>query len=81
MPILDREYLNKQGRLVRVFKSTPEEIKAHAGLERRAEVLAQIAELEDQITPRRMREAVLGTDGGFMRDLEAKISRLRASLI
>ncbi|WP_435018509.1 hypothetical protein TA3x_000483 [Tundrisphaera sp. TA3] len=37
----------------------------------------QIAELEAAITPRRMREAVMGTDGGWLKAQEGKIAALR----
>jgi len=40
----------------------------------------QIADLEAQVTDRRMREAVLGTDGGWLKEQDAKISALRAQL-
>ena len=44
------------------------------------QVKAQIAELEAQVTPRRMREAVLGTDGGWLAAQDAAIAALRAKL-
>lgn len=37
----------------------------------------QIIELERQITPRRVREAILGTDNGWLVEIERKISVLR----
>lgn len=40
----------------------------------------QIAELEATATPRRMREAVLGTDGGWLANLDAQIQALRKQL-
>ncbi|MDB4312229.1 hypothetical protein N9937_02240, partial [bacterium] len=39
-----------------------------------------IADLEAQVTPRRMREAVLGTDAGWLATKEAEIAALRAML-
>lgn len=40
----------------------------------------QIAELETTVTPRRIREAVLGIDGGWLAALDAQIAALRAQL-
>lgn len=40
----------------------------------------QIADLEATVTPRRIREAVLGTDGGWLAALNAQIVTLRAKL-
>jgi hypothetical protein len=40
----------------------------------------EIYHLEAQITPRRLREAVLGTDGGWLAQHEAKIAKLREGL-
>lgn len=42
---------------------------------------AAISEIEQSITPRRLREAVLGTDKGWLAEQEAKIAALRAKLI
>ncbi len=46
----------------------------------RREALKQIAELEATITTRRMREAALGTDNGWLANLDAQIQALRAQL-
>jgi hypothetical protein len=40
----------------------------------------QIAELEAQQTPRRIRDAVLGVDNGWLANLEAQIAALRMQL-
>lgn len=40
----------------------------------------QIASLEAEITDRRLREAVLGTDGGWLKNQDAEISALRSRL-
>lgn len=42
--------------------------------------LAQIAALEEVITPRRIREAILGTDGGWLANQEALIAAERSKL-
>lgn len=46
----------------------------------RSLTLSEIAELEGMITPRRLREAVLGTDDGWLVAIDAKIATLRAKL-
>lgn len=43
-------------------------------------VLSQILALEAQVTQRRIREAVLGTDNGWLAELDAQIAALRAQL-
>lgn len=43
-------------------------------------ILAQIAALESQITVRRTREAILGTDGGWLANIDTQIAVLRAEL-
>ena len=42
--------------------------------------LIAIKRLEAQITPRRIREAVLGADGGWLAQQEAAIDALRGQL-
>lgn len=44
------------------------------------DIRAEISALESTITPRRLREAVLGTDAGWMATLDAQIAALRAQL-
>jgi len=43
-------------------------------------LLGQITVLENEITPRRLREAVLGTDNGWLASKEAEIAAVRAQL-
>jgi hypothetical protein len=43
-------------------------------------IIEQIAALESQVTDRRIREAVLGVDGGWLKEQDAKISALREHL-
>lgn len=43
-------------------------------------IVREIAELEAQQTPRRMREAQLGTDNGWLANLDAQIKTLRNKL-
>ncbi len=45
-----------------------------------AQIRAQIDALESQQTPRRLREAVIGKDGGWLANVEAQIDALRAQL-
>jgi len=53
---------------------------ANAAAQPRLDILAQIAALEVQQTPRRMREALLGTDAGWLDGKEDEIAALRAQL-
>lgn len=41
----------------------------------------QIIALEAEVTPRRMREAALGSDDGWLLALDKKIAELRAKLV
>jgi hypothetical protein len=43
-------------------------------------ILGQIAALEATVTPRRIREAVLGTDNRWLADINGQIATLRAKL-
>ena len=43
-------------------------------------IKADIAALEATITPRRTREAILGTDNGWLADVELQIQELRGQL-
>jgi hypothetical protein len=43
-------------------------------------ILSQIATLEATISERRKREAILGTDNGWLAGIEAQIAALRAQL-
>ena len=45
-----------------------------------APILEQIAALESGVTPRRLREALLGADGGWLAGINAQIAALRAQL-
>ena len=44
-------------------------------------IQAQIDALEHLITPRRIREATLNADGGWMKDIDARIAALRIKLV
>jgi len=43
-------------------------------------IKAEIAAIEATITPRRTREAILGTDNGWLADIELQIDQLRQKL-
>ena len=43
-------------------------------------ILSQIAALEATVTQRRMREAALGTDGGWLKAIDAEVAALRKGL-
>ena len=61
------------------IKRTAEE-QAHESARPHQELLKQMSELEALQTPRRMREAMLGTDAGWMETLEDQITALRVQL-
>ena len=46
----------------------------------KAKIKSDIAALEATITPRRTREAILGTDNGWLADIELQIQELRGQL-
>lgn len=46
----------------------------------KAKIKADIAALEATITPRKTREAILGTDNGWLTDIELQIQELRGQL-
>ena len=47
---------------------------------KRSSIFAEIAALEALQTPRRVREAMLGVDGGWLDNLNGQIAELRSSL-
>ena len=53
---------------------------AHAAEAPKIALRSQIASLEYQISVRRQREAILGTDNGWLADIDAQIAALRAQL-
>lgn len=55
--------------------------QAQKAEDKKAKIKADIATLELTITPRRTREAILGTDGGWLADIELQIEALRTLLI
>lgn len=44
-------------------------------------ILAQIVELEATVTPRRLREAAVGIDGGWLKDVDDQIADLRKKMV
>ena len=46
----------------------------------KAKIKSDIAALEEKVTPRRTREAILGTDNGWLADIELQIGQLRQQL-
>lgn len=57
------------------------EIIDNSLVEAREAIIQQIASLEAQITPRRVREALLSGDHTFIQNIEAQISALRGTLV
>lgn len=49
-------------------------------LNAKREILRQISALEISITLRRQRESILGTDNGWLANVDAQIAALRAQL-
>lgn len=49
-------------------------------VDEKAKIKADIAALEEKVTPRRTREAILGTDNGWLADVELQIGQLRQQL-
>jgi hypothetical protein len=46
----------------------------------KAKIKSDIAALEEKVTPRRTREAILGNDNGWLADIELQIGQLRQQL-
>jgi|GEM_PF-5139079 len=46
-----------------------------------APILAEIATMESSVSERRLREAVLGTDNGWLKNINDQIAALRSQLI
>ena len=62
------------------IKPCPQEEKdAHEELLRKQSVIDNISALEATITPRRLREALMG-DSSFIEDVEAQVAELRKGL-
>ena len=76
-PALVGDAWTQQWEVVSVTR-TPEEIAA----KQRADILAQIVALESQQTPRMLREAALGINGGkeLLAEINTQIDALRAQL-
>lgn len=56
------------------------EAQAQKVEDEKAKIKADIAALEEKVTPRRTREAILGTDNGWLADIENQIQELRGQL-
>ena len=76
-PVLVGDAWTQQWEVVEVQR-TPEEIAA----KQRANILAQIVAMESQQTPRMLREAALGINGGkeLLAEINTQIDALRAQL-
>lgn len=57
------------------------EVRSKTAEEMKLGVINEIQKLESLVTPRRIREAVLGIDGGWLADIEARISTMRKQLV
>ena len=70
---------------IRVFSEhslpTEDELKAlYSDIQAEFEIKETIVKLEAEITPRRIREAILGTDGDWLKNKEAEIATERGKL-
>lgn len=75
--IEDADYVVSQGEVI--FKSPPSAQQLSAAFPNHS-IFQQIINLEIAQTPRRVRDAVDGTDGGWLRSLEIQIAALRSQL-
>lgn len=70
----------RQGKLITADGDGRPALQDQPPITGNALLLSQIATLEATITPRRQREAILGTDNGWLADVNAQIVALRAKL-
>lgn len=64
-----------------VIPLDPEQVAANQKQANNSSVLSQIAALEASVTQRRLREATLGTDNGWLAGIDSQIAALRSQLI
>ena len=78
------DYAAKEGEVVFTNYATEKELAAafpnYAAIKQQNAIKAQITALESTQTPRRLREAIVGTDGGWLANLESEIAVLRGQL-
>ena len=67
-------------KIITLTETEVAELQARALASLNDDVKQQIAALEATVTPRRLREAILGTDKGWLADVDAQIAERRASL-
>lgn len=75
----DGKYITKW-KLVDYTKNELEEIASQKEKDRKQEILSQITSIELSITERRIREAILGVDNGWLANVDAQIKALRSKL-
>jgi hypothetical protein len=63
-----------------ILNYTQKEIENQQTAIRKEKAKRDIMALESSITPRRTREAILGTDNGWLADIESQIETLRSQL-
>lgn len=68
------------GKIITADKNGAPVLTDPAPLTGNALILSQIATKEAAITSRRIREAALGTDGGWLKAVDAEITALRKTL-
>lgn len=70
----------RQGKLITADKNGRPVLQDQPPITGNALILSQIATLESTISERRKREAILGTDNGWLAGIEAQIAALREQL-
>ena len=67
-------------KIITLTETEVAELQARALASPNDDVKQQIDALEATVTQRRLREAILGTDKGWLADVDAQITERRASL-
>jgi hypothetical protein len=84
MRYVPENYVAQNGEVLFDDIATPEQLSEefddYDAESERLDILRQISVLESQQTPRRIREAALGDDNGWLENLETQISALRSQL-
>lgn len=77
-------YKAKSGESLFADQATPEQLAEafpnYGAEKRKIDALIEIADLEKQQTPRRIREAALGVDNGWLDKLNLRLTELRRQL-
>lgn len=84
MRMVPHDYAVVSGEILFDSQPTSQQLTAaftgYANAKRKSDIVDEITQLENSQTPRRMREAALGVDGGWMDALNSQIALLRQEL-